>query len=221
MPSGGNLNPNIISGFANRLRSVLEISATVGPLVRTELGRQLWDQLYHADYHESDKGGLLGEIIARRTQQKMRLSVTYALLDGAREIRPEHILAAEALWRYCEDSAEYIFAHIDANPRQHKLLNALRNAWPEGLSGTEQRDLFGRHSTDNQSAMVRGALESRGLIETVKVETGGRPQLFSYALKIPRPKQTKPQLSTLWSSFVAHSVTEAPENKESMEVKWL
>lgn len=56
---------------------------------------------------------------------------TYALLDRSTEVRRHHRDAALALWKYCEDSAEFIFGDAQGNQSIDQILKALRNA-PEG-----------------------------------------------------------------------------------------
>jgi hypothetical protein len=60
--------------------------------------------------------GLLGTITARAEAQALRLSCLYALLDRAAMVDVPHLDAAYALWRYCEDSARYIFRDVLGHP---------------------------------------------------------------------------------------------------------
>ena len=53
----------------------------------------------------------------------MRLACVYALLDQSSYVHPEHLIAALALWRYCEDSARYTFGDAFASPAAEKLLD--------------------------------------------------------------------------------------------------
>ena len=46
--------------------------------------------------------GLYGAVTSRAEAQVVRLSLIYALLDCSPVIRQEHLLAALALWEYCE-----------------------------------------------------------------------------------------------------------------------
>ena len=39
----------------------------------------------------------------------MRLAAIYALLDGTDKIALAHLKAGLEVWRYCEDSAAYVF----------------------------------------------------------------------------------------------------------------
>ncbi len=66
----------------------------------------------------------------------LRLSVAYALLDQAEAIDVPHVAAARAVWDYAVASARFVFGDATGNPRQDRLLEALRDAFPEGLDST-------------------------------------------------------------------------------------
>jgi hypothetical protein len=111
----------------------------------------------------------------------LRLSVVYAGLDGTSEIDAPHLKAAWAVWRFCEDSAAYIFESATGDEVADRLLRSLREAAPAGLDGTQQRDLFGRHVSGDRLANARQQLEDLGLAETVTEDTGGRPRIITFA----------------------------------------
>jgi hypothetical protein len=112
----------------------------------------------------------------------LRLSVAYALLDGSEVIQLDHLQAALAVWRYCEQSAAHVFGDALGDEVADRLLEAVRAAGEEGLDGTEQRDLFSRHAGGKRLEMARALLESKGLIVTETEETRGRPRLVSRAV---------------------------------------
>ena len=74
----------------------------------------------------------------------MRLACLYALLDLSDTVRPIHLRAALALWRYCEASARFVSGESRADPLADELLELIRAA-PDGLTEQEIRDHFQRH----------------------------------------------------------------------------
>src|SRR5262249_36781 len=48
-------------------------------------------------------------VTSRGPVQSLRIAMIYALLDGAKEIRQEHLAAGLALWDFCRESAEIVF----------------------------------------------------------------------------------------------------------------
>jgi hypothetical protein len=77
----------------------------------------------------------------------MRLSAIYALLAKSSLICPEHHRAAMALWKYCEESARWIFGTSTGDRNADKILIAFRHA-PNGMTKTEiSVDVFNRHAS--------------------------------------------------------------------------
>lgn len=98
------------------------------------------------DHLTADVYGLYGKVVARAEAQTLRLSVAYAAIDGATEIGVDHLAAAWELYRYCDWSARIIFGRdLTGDEVADRLLEALRDVHPNGLDGTEQRDVFSRH----------------------------------------------------------------------------
>ena len=56
----------------------------------------LWRGIY--ENHSAERDRLVGALLARAEAQVLRLSMIYALLDGAAVITPTHLTAALALW---------------------------------------------------------------------------------------------------------------------------
>jgi Protein of unknown function (DUF3987) len=179
LPEGGHLDPATLADLARQVGMAIERAYRVGILHRDPDARELWAKAYEDFGDGSD--GLAGAITARPEAQTLRLSVAYAMLDGSPVITTEHIKAALAVWSYCETSALAIFGDAVGDPIADRLLAALREA-PDGLDGTAQSALFGRHASAARLAQARAALEGKGLIVTSSEETGGRPRLVSKAV---------------------------------------
>ena len=98
----------------------------------------------------------------------------YALLDCSVFITKEHLRAGLAVWRYCEDSARYIFGDKFGNPVIDRILRHLRREL-KGLTRTGIRELFSRNRTETEINNALCVLEEHGLARCVREETGGRP----------------------------------------------
>ena len=158
----------------------IERAYRVGALRRDADARELWAKAYE-DFGDGSEG-LAGAITARPEAQALRLSVAYAVLDGSATITTAHLEAALAVWNYCEASALAIFGDALGDPIADRLLVAIRQAGAEGLDGTAQSGLFGRHASAARLRQARQELERRGLVVTAQEETGGRPRLVSKAV---------------------------------------
>lgn len=181
LPNGGSLSPGTYEELGASVGEVLGGISRFGRLSRTPEAEELWREIYLGI--DDEVGGMLGAATARAEAQMLRLSVVYALLDRSRVIDVPHLEAARAVWRFCEESAAYIFGEKLGDDVADRLYEALVAAGEVGLDGTQQRDVFSRHVSAERLSRARQLLEGRGLIETVEEPTGGRPRLLSYARK--------------------------------------
>ena len=171
LPEGGSLLWDDLVPLADRVREATKSAATVGELRRDDKARAIWHEVY--PQLSQGKPGLLGAMIARSEAQVMRLACIYALLDLSSLIQQEHLLAALAVWEYCESSARFIFGDSLGDPVADQILQAIRQA-PRGLTRTEIRDLFKRHKRKEQIDRALGILVSQNLVRGSPEATGGR-----------------------------------------------
>jgi hypothetical protein len=172
LPEGGAAHTLDFSLEIDELKDCIEFARQVGELRRDDEAREIWARVY-PELSEG-KPGLLGSIIGRAEAQTMRLACLYALLDHSTTVHAEHLLAALALWTYCEASARWIFGDALGDPVADEILRSLRRS-PEGLSKTEIGDLFGRHRRKGELGRALALLLEQGLARFEKVQTGGRP----------------------------------------------
>jgi Protein of unknown function (DUF3987) len=180
LPEGGNLDPAAREQLAHEVDAAIGRARCVGTMTRSPVARDLWAKMY--DGFGDGPGGLAGAVSARPEAQCLRLSVVYAALDGSATIEPDHLRAAGAVWRYCEQSALYVFGEALGDPIGDRLLAAVRDAGSAGLDGAGQHAAFGRHADQRQLNRARVDLERRGLVVTTTEQTRGRPRLVTRAL---------------------------------------
>ena len=130
---------------------------------------------------ENDPAGMVGHVTGRAEAQTLRLSVAYAILDGSPVIDVCHLDAAYAFWRYCEASAGYLFGETLGDEVADRLLAAVRAAGPDGLDGTQQRDLFSGHVSADRLEAARQLLGDARLAVTTTEPTAGRPRIRTVA----------------------------------------
>jgi len=148
--------------------------ANTAPYVRDEAAREIWADVYRT---LSDRPmGILGAVTGRAAAQVLRLSTVYAALDRSPKIGEPHLMAALALWTYCEQSARYIFGDATGDPVCDAILAALATAGEEGLDMTAIADIFGRHKAP-QRALALQQLEDSGRIAHKAEKTGGRARI--------------------------------------------
>ncbi|MGE5593429.1 MAG: hypothetical protein ACM3X3_07080 [Betaproteobacteria bacterium] len=170
LPDGGNIGEVNFAPLVARLAEALDFAKCAGELKRDNEAREVW----HAVYPELSEGkpGLLGAVLARAEAQVMRLACIYALLDLSALVRPEHLLAALALWEYVEASARFIFGDALGDPVADTILDALKKA-PDGLTRTEISALFDRHESSKSITRALTDLLAAGLVERETVPPQG------------------------------------------------
>jgi hypothetical protein len=174
LPDGGALHIVNFSEIAARFRHAFEFAQSVGELRRDDEARQLW----HSVYKQLSEGrpGLLGDVTSRAEVHVMRDAMVYALLDCSPQIRRAHLTAALALWRYCEQSAHWIFGTSTGNRNADKIFSALQQAGSSGMTRTEiQHQVFNRNISSDALSGGLQILHESGHARFTKKLTGGAP----------------------------------------------
>jgi hypothetical protein len=104
------------------------------------------------------------------------------LLDLSNVVRREHLEAAIAVWKYCENSARIIFGEAIGNPTTDKILHALVSK-AEGLTRTEISGLWGRNKPAQEIEAALKELAASKLAECRSVPSSGRAAERWYAVK--------------------------------------
>lgn len=184
LPCGGDVDAEALERVGRQFRSALEAARRVTRVRRSIVAESRWEQLYRAMARKPR--GLAGALTARAEPQCLRLSLIYALLDGASIIDIEHLEAAYAVWQYCEASVLHVFGDSLGDDTADRLYEAIRAAGADGLTFTDQSEAFGRNASAKRLAAARAELENLGLVETVRVPTSGRPRLVTRTKKEER-----------------------------------
>lgn len=134
--------------------------------------------MYESIYPElsAEKPGIFGVITARSEAHVIRLALIYALLDCSTLIRTEHLLAALDFWNYCEQSSNYLFGKVEANPRATKLLNVMESG---PMTKTEIHSLFNNNLKQFEITRLLAELETDGKIIS---QTGQHGAATTYAI---------------------------------------
>jgi hypothetical protein len=162
LPHGGNLDANVAASLTSLLREVFDwLDRQECPLriPWDDDGGKLWESAYGA--LSEGKAGMFGAVTSRAEACVVRLALVYALLDCSPAIWKEHLLAALAVWEYCESSARFIFGDASGDPVADAILQALREA-PKGLTRAEISGLFSRNKEAKALDNALNLLASQG-----------------------------------------------------------
>jgi len=171
LPEGGRIHEVDLTPLTDWLEAAIQFASQAEGVEFDEETRRLWHKVY-PDLSEG-KPGLLGAMIARAEAQVIRLSCIYALLDFSVVMLEEHLRAALAVWRYCEDSCHYIFDKALGDPIADGLLRALRSR-PTGMNRTDINKMFKGHRSSTQISRALGLLAELDLAKPQVQATDGR-----------------------------------------------
>jgi hypothetical protein len=214
-PEGGNVPEHVFNNYSKVLRHNLEKAWKLSLMRRTPEAELRWDQIYR-ETAEDDPAGVLGAAISRGTTQMLRLSVAYAIADGADAIGLDHVEAARAFWAYSRDTAAHILGESTGNHDADRLLSELRRVGSAGMDFTAQRDLFSKHA--GRSDAARAILERRGLAATVVVPTDGRPSNVSFAIRAKDLSSLSSQSDIQAEEVIEEKPSELPATKATKGV---
>lgn len=182
LPMGGKIDSVDFAPFLSRLRNVVDISRKGGEraLRWDDEAAEYWCSIYGP--LSSGGTGMAAEVTSRAEAQVLRLSLVYAVLDGAESMCLPHLQAAKALWDYSAASVRYIFGDSLGDPVADEIMAELKKAGNDGRTRNQIRELFSRHLRSDEIARALGLLQEQGTAYSrVDDQTGGRPAERWYA----------------------------------------
>jgi hypothetical protein len=160
LPEGGRLDDLALDGLKGRLAEALAAARCFGAMRRDEYAREIWREVYGE--LSADRPGLTGALLGRAEAHVLRLSLLYALLDCSPEVRAPHLMAALAVWEYCEQSVRHVFGDALGDPVADELMRLLRAA-PGGMSRWEMTNALGRNVQSDRIGRALALLAEHGL----------------------------------------------------------
>ncbi len=173
LPEGGCIPDAALQPIVKRLQAAVKFSQKMREVKRDAEARDLWI----AGYQQLSEGklGLFGAVTSRAEAQVIRLALIYALTDGSPDIKRVHLEAALAVWRYCGDSARYIFGDKLGDPVADEIYQMLKDAPSEGLTRTDISNGLGRNRKEHDITRALYLLLDYGKVTGVKIAgTSGR-----------------------------------------------
>jgi hypothetical protein len=173
LPHGGDRIPEeVMEDLASRVRETIAFASAAGEITWDLEAYAAWVDVY--ERLSVPEPGLFGTMTARGDAQVRRLALVFALLDRSTEIRMPHLKAALEVWCYCEESVRYIFGDATGDETADMILKSVAGA-TDGMSTTEISAIFGRHKSATQIHRALTLLEDRGVVFSMKAQTGGAP----------------------------------------------
>jgi hypothetical protein len=174
LPEGGKSDPLGGTGLTSILGGAITHARTAGRLRLDQPARELWRHAYTQLATAQPAAGITGALCARAEAHTIRLALLYALADGERTIKTEHLHAALALWDYAARSASWALQGATGDPLAEQIHAALQ-AHPDGLTRSQISHILqhNRAAADIQRALE--ALKLAGRATRTDTPTAGRP----------------------------------------------
>lgn len=135
----------------------------------------LWNRVYVGEL-SVDRMGIVGAITARAEPYVARIAMIYALLDNSELIRPQHLRAALAVWRYCDASVRFLFADAGTGDPDAERLRAMLGDYPQGMTRDEIRNALNRNWPSKRIEDALAILKAAGLaVVEIEPSSGIRP----------------------------------------------
>jgi len=161
-----------LSTISSKIQQALTSIGSNSVLTLDSSSRAWWKSAYTKN-ETSIPAGLLGAVTNRISTQIIRLAMIYTLLDGGSSIKPQHLIAAQAMWQYSFDSARFIFS----GPKDDSVAKTIREPLKQkAMTKSEIHKLFNNHGKKDSINNAIKALISQGIVELIEVKTGGRPK---------------------------------------------
>jgi hypothetical protein len=171
LPNGGRLSDKALSMLSRHLKDSVSFAKRQREIGLSTNAAHLWERRYPR--LTRDTPGLVGAVTSRAEAQVRRMALIYALMDETTSVRTKHLRAALEMWRFCEESAHFIFGGASGVTVEDRIFAQLRQS-ENGLTRTEINRALQHHVPATAISRALHELNERGLIRSKNVKTGGR-----------------------------------------------
>lgn len=175
-PLGGNIPAEVLAEYGTAIAEKIAAGKHHGQIKFTGDATDLWVEEYSRLVRPRPDGPV-AQSLSRARPQVQRVALAYALADGSTSIDEPHLRAALALWRYTEDTADWLFGEEVDSGETEGLLKFIGEA---ATAGRTRTDISVGHFSKNKKAAeltaILGELMKAGRIRQVTDRSGpGRP----------------------------------------------
>jgi hypothetical protein len=210
LPFGGHVDQGVADILRSRLTAAVKFASAIGDVHWSPEAKEIWKEVYPR--LTAARPGAWGMVTSRAEAHTLRLALLYSLMDESTTIEPPHLRAALALWDYCQRSAAFIFGDKTGDKDADKILDALREVTPAGLSRTEvRRVVFFDKKDAKHVASKLAILLTMGLVRRETVPTGKRPTEMWFAAESVRDLRDYSPCPP--DNHVNHVTTPAPQEE--------
>lgn len=185
LPDGGSLTDEDFSEMGLKVANAIDRARKISRLTRSTEAAELWRAEYPR-LSDDTRPGVFGAVTGRAEAQVLRLSILYALLDGSPQIHVRHLHGALECWRYCQDSALYIWGDKLASSTAETIRQALGKAGDAGLTRTQISAVFSGHTAAKEISDALEVLKGYGMVQPLPQDTSGTGRKAEAYRLVPR-----------------------------------
>jgi hypothetical protein len=172
LPFGGRVSKPDLASIVKEIKQAIKFASRVREIGFSERAARLWTEKYAQ--LSADRLGLVGAATSRAEAQTRRIAAIYALMDERDQVCIQHLRAALEVWRYCQQSAEFIFGRRRSTTIEDEIVELLRGAKKGGVSRTDISAAFSRHRNSYDISVALERLKNLGWAKSQKLKTDGR-----------------------------------------------
>ena len=160
LPHAGAIPMEQLSGEIKRLQDAVFKAQTEREIPLSAEAHDRWSKIY--DEHCTGQAGLIGAVTGRAAPMIRRLSLCYALMEGNDEQTLGNLESGLSAWKYCEDSAGWLFGTPFNDPDADRLWNTLKGQ-KNGMTRSEiSLKVFNNHADKERINTALEKLERSG-----------------------------------------------------------
>jgi hypothetical protein len=176
LPHGGSLRVADLPKIVDEVKRSIIWAEQEREIKFDRAAHKAWSEIY-GELGRSEDEDRWSAITARAEPQVRRLALVYAVADRSTRITMVHLEAALEVWRYCEESAGYLFSETTVvgslEAKLVKYLRRKRGWWTRTELSHALKGLVKSYRLD----AALEALERQSIVESRQVPTKGRPRL--------------------------------------------
>lgn len=168
---------DLLTEYSEKICKAVNVVAGRDVIGLSRQARELLEDEFYPEFADlADEEGRVADFMERSPSYLRRVSALTSALAGHKEVPLADLEAAACLVRYSLASARYALDPGKRNPPLDRLRRAVDEAYPDGLSGTEVRNLFHGHLRKRELQKLVNLICESEEYEKRIVPTGGRPR---------------------------------------------
>jgi hypothetical protein len=173
LPDGGKVPQAELDRLTQSMKDAIRFASRNLNVLFSNRSRKLWRTVYVRLSDPPLQDPTIDAVTARAEAQVRRIAVLYALLDRSRIVKVQHLRAGLEVWRFCDESARFVFGPMVPRSLEDRILEILAaSGTPMGRTAISQK--LSHHCASDEITVALRKLRAAGRAQAITVPTGGR-----------------------------------------------